>query len=200
MLLIQIKPTRGEFLRVKKRIVFARRGHELLKKKQDALVIEFFKLLKEIKAHEERLFSQYKRASRMMDEARALESDLTIKAAAIAVQQTVPVELRIKNVAGVKLPVIERVETAHETPVFDSLMLQDVGEAYLTIVEEVLALAAKETALRKLLVEIKKVKRRARALEEILIPQLVAAKSRIQLELEEREREQFSRLKKTKHR
>ena len=104
-----------------------------------------------------------------------------------------------KNIAGVKVPVINRVEQERTHPLYDSVMLQDVGTAYGAVVEGVLALAAKETALRKILIEIRKTKRRSHALEHILIPQLDAAKKHIQAELEERAREEFSRLKRRKH-
>jgi V/A-type H+-transporting ATPase subunit D len=193
-----IKPTRSEFLRTRKRILLAKKGHDLLKKKQDSLIIEFFKLLKEVKADRDALQTQYATALRKSNEARALESDLRIQAAALAVQQVAPVTLKIRNIAGVKVPSITRESSDAVHPAYDSLLLQDVGNAYLDVVEYVLSLAAKETALRKLLIEIRKTKRRAHALEHILIPQLTAAKKHIQFELEERERENFSRLKRRK--
>jgi V/A-type H+/Na+-transporting ATPase subunit D len=195
--MLNIKPTRSELLRTKKRIKLAKKGHELLKRKQDSLIIEFFKLLKEIKEQQEQLQGQYGRSLRMMSEARALESDLRIRAASLAVQEAAPVQLQVKNIAGVKVPVITATRES-EQPIYDSIMLQDVGSAFLEVVHLITALAAKETALRKILLEIKKTKRRAHALQHILIPQLEGAKSHIQFELEERERENFSRLKRRK--
>lgn len=191
-----IKPTRSELLRTRKRITLAKKGHELLKKKQDSLIIEFFKLLKEIKEEHDQLQIQYTKALQQMNEARVLESDLRIKAAALAVQQAAPVELQIKNIAGVKVPVVARKPQEH--PNYDSIMLQDVGNAYFDILQKITELAAKETTLRKMLIEIKKTKRRAHALEHILIPELLHAKKTITFQLEERAREEFSRLKRRK--
>jgi V/A-type H+/Na+-transporting ATPase subunit D len=193
-----IKPTRSELLRTKKRIVLAKKGHDLLKKKQDSLIIEFFKLLKEIKEQQHQLQEQFIKASKQMNRARALESDLRIKAASLAVQQAAPVELHVQNIAGVKVPVISRIEQQRLQPLYDSLLLQDVGTAYSDVLELTLLLAAKETALRKILLEIRKTKRRAHALEHILIPELQHAKSYIQFQLEERGREEFTRLKRRK--
>lgn len=194
-----IKPTRSELLRTKKRIALAKKGHELLKKKQDSLVIEFFKLLKEIKELHTQLQQQYSAASKQLDQARALESDLRIRAAAVAVRQSAPIEVRVKNIAGVKVPQITRVEQQRDSKAYDSLMLQEVGTQFGEVVELILQIAAKETALRKILIEIKKTKRRAHALNHILIPELNTAKKHIQFELEERAREEFSRLKRRKH-
>jgi V/A-type H+/Na+-transporting ATPase subunit D len=194
-----IKPTRSELLRTKKRIVLAKKGHELLKKKQDSLVIEFFRLLKEVRTLHLQLQERYASASRQLDQARALESDLRIKAAAIAVRQAAPIEVQLKNIAGVKVPQISRVEQSRDTTSYDSLMLQDVGTAYIGVIELVLQIAAMETALRKILIEIKKTKRRAHALDHILIPELMHTKGYIQFQLEERAREEFTRLKRRKH-
>jgi V/A-type H+/Na+-transporting ATPase subunit D len=193
-----IKPTRSELLRTKKRIVLAKKGHDLLKKKQDSLIIEFFKLLKETKEEQRQLQQQFVIASKQMDRARALVSDLSIKAASLAVQQAAPVTLEVKNIAGVKVPVIARVEQERLHPLYDSLLLQEVGTQYNDVLALTLRVAAKETALRKILFEIRKTKRRAHALEHILIPDLLHTKSYIQFQLEERAREEFTRLKRRK--
>ncbi len=190
-----VKPTRSELLKLKKRIVLAKKGHELLKKKQDSLIIEFFKLLKEVKERHRALQETYASASRQMDHARALESDLRIKAAAIAVQEAAPVQLDIRNIAGVRVPMVTRIEQERERPLYDTLLLQETGGAYSKVLELVIDLAAKETALRKLLIEIRKTKRRAHALEHIFIPELIATRDRIVMNLEERSREEFTRLK-----
>jgi V/A-type H+/Na+-transporting ATPase subunit D len=191
-----IKPTRSELLKLKKRIVLAKKGHELLKKKQDSLIIELFRLLREIREQQKDLRLKYASAVLQMNKARSLESDLRIKAAAIAVQETAPVDLGVKNIAGVKVPVLKHEERA--SPRYDSLLLSQTGGAYLDVLDLAMNLAAKETALRKLLLEIRKTKRRAHALEQIFIPELLAAKARITSELEERAREEFTRLKRRK--
>lgn len=158
--------------------------------------MEFFKLLKDLKERRDRLQERYARAQRMMDETRALESDLRIRTAALAVQEGSPVTLDVRNVAGVRLPEITVRES--EPPVYPSLMIQELGKAYTEVVESILQLAARETALRKMLIEIKKTKRRANALEHMLLPKLERSLSQIRNELEEREREEFSQLKQRK--
>jgi len=193
-----IKPTRSELLSVRKRVRLARKGHELLKRKRDALLLEFFRLLKESQERHRRLRETYVAADRNMREARALESDLRIRAAALAVQKGAPARISVRNVAGVRVPEIRREAVVTAGPIADTLLIQDLSVSYRDVVDRVLDTAAQETALRRVLAEVRKVKRRSLALEKMLIPRLQAQESRIRLELEERGREEFVRLKKRK--
>ncbi len=191
----RLKPTRSEFHKTWKKIGLARKGRDLLKKKQDSLIMEFFLLLKGLKKDRERLQAAYDSARRRMNEARALESDLRIESAALIVQEHAPITVSVKNIAGVRIPEIRRESTHKETPLYNGVVLQDLGMAYHTVVDLLILVAARETAVRKLLGEIKKTKRRVHALEHVLIPKLETGLHHIQFELEEREREEFNRLK-----
>jgi V/A-type H+/Na+-transporting ATPase subunit D len=62
----------------------------------------------------------------------------------------------------------------------------------------VLDVAEKETALRKLLLEIEKTKRRSNAIENVLIPRLKSNARYIKFRFDEMERENFTKLKTVK--
>ena len=62
----------------------------------------------------------------------------------------------------------------------------------------VLDVAEKETALRKLLLEIEKTKRKSNAIENVFIPRLAAAVKFITFRLDEMERDTFIMLKTVK--
>lgn len=188
-------PTRAALITVRRQIAIARHGHDMLKRKQDALVLEFFKLLKLVAKEREELLREHTRAARMLAQARALESDLRIRSASLAVQRAAPVMLRVRNIAGVRIPEIERTQEADASPLYDSLLLQDVGGAYRRVVERVVRVAARETAMRKVLLEIRKVKRRTRALSDVVIPRLETERGRIMAALDEREREDLLRVR-----
>lgn len=193
-------PTRGALFTVRRRIGLARHGHELLKRKHDVLIIEFFKILKLVRKEREALQREYTRAANMLAQARALESDLRIQSASLAVQRMAPVELNVTNIAGVRIPDITMTQTAAEdggaaVQLYDSLLLQDVGTAYRNVLDRIVRVAAREAALRKVLFEIGKVKRRTKALSDIVIPDLEHENAHIVNALDEREREEFLRVK-----
>jgi V/A-type H+-transporting ATPase subunit D len=190
-----IPPTRSHLQRLRRQLLVARHGHALLKRKQDALLLEFYKLWRLALAQRRQLQEEHARAARLLAQARALESDLRIKAAALAVQEAAPVQITVRNVAGVRLPELGGV-AERAVPRYDSLLLQDVGAAYFRVIEAVVRLAARETALRKVLLEIKRVKRRTKALEEVVIPRLQEERQYVVLSLDEREREEFLRIRK----
>ena len=198
-----IKPTRSELLKLKKQIKLAKSGYNLLKKKRDGLILEFFEVLKRSKTLREELVNEYKSALEKINIARTLEGDLKVKSIAMAVKGIPDIKLTTKNIMGVKVPKIEsgeikKVFMERGYSVYSSSSIDEAAAAYEKVVEKIILAAEVETAMRKLLNEIEKTKRRVNALEFIVIPQLDKARSFIQLRLEEMERENIFRMKRIK--
>lgn len=198
-----IKPTRSELLKLKKQIKLAKSGYNLLKKKRDGLILEFFEILKKAKSLREELFNNYKAALEKMNIARALEGDLKLKSIAMAIKPIQDIKLSTKNIMGVKVPKIESAEIKKAFMergygAYSSSSIDEAAAAYEKVVEKIILAAEVETSMRKLLNEIEKTKRRVNALEFIVMPQLDKLKSFIQLRLEEMERENIFRMKRIK--
>ncbi|MBI4452817.1 V-type ATP synthase subunit D, partial [Candidatus Woesearchaeota archaeon] len=198
-----IKPTRSELLRIKKQIKLAKSGYNLLKKKRDGLILEFFEILKRAKTLRQELVEEYKVAIGKINIARVLEGDLKVKSVAMAINDIPDVKLTTKNVMGVKVPKIESsdIEKAFMERgygIYTSSAIDEAAAAYEKVVEKIILAAEVETSMRKLLNEIEKTKRRVNGLEFVVIPTLDRQKSFISLRLEEMERENIFRMKRIK--
>ena len=198
-----IKPTRSELLKLKKQIKLAKSGYNLLKKKRDGLILEFFEILKKAKSLREDLVNEYKFAFEKINIARTIEGDLKVKSIAMAIKDIPDIKLAAKNIMGVKVPKIESGEIKKAFMqrgygIYSSSSVDEAAAAYEKVVEKIILAAEVETSMKKLLNEIEKTKRRVNALEFIVMPQLDKVKSFIQLRLEEMERENIFRMKRIK--
>ncbi len=200
---MNIKPTRSELIKLKKRIKLAKAGHNLLKKKRDGLILEFFEVLKRAKSQRKELFDAYRAAKRKMAIARAADSDLHLQALALAVSKG-GVEVAQRNIMGVRVP---RITAALEEKqlldrgfgvIAGSARIDEAAEGYEAVVRKIVEVAETETAMKRLLGEIETTKRRVNALEFSVIPKMESTQSFITMRLEEMERENIFRMKRIK--
>ncbi|MBI1970176.1 V-type ATP synthase subunit D [Candidatus Woesearchaeota archaeon] len=202
--MVDVKPTRSELMKLKKKIKLAKSGHNLLKKKRDGLILDFFEILKRAKTLRQELVEEYKKALYSMNIARTLESDLTIKSLALAVRGRPSVTVTTKNIMGVVVPKISSSAVQKQLRergygiIEGSSVIDDAARSYEKVVEKVIEAAEVETAMKKLLLEIEKTKRRVNALEFSVIPKMDVSQRFIKLRLEEMERENVFRLKRIK--
>jgi V/A-type H+-transporting ATPase subunit D len=196
-----VRPTRLELLRTRRRIVVAKRGLNLLKLKRSALIAEFFSLSKEALALRGDLKQRVARGYEAIRMAETMEGPVRLENLAMLLPAIMPVNVATKNVMGVKTP---RVDAGKYEPVRTTALLDlptSVHEAirhFQGIYAVVLQIAEKENALRRLLKEIEKTKRRASAIENVLIPRLQGVVRYIKFRFDELERDSFSMLKTVK--
>jgi len=180
----------------------AKKGHELLKKKSDALKARFRALLKQIKQAKEdvavmmpeafiALASAYYTAGGDFSEGLSHE----VKKASVRVHAATD------NVAGVILPVFRFDKVDGDS--FESFGLSGGGkqvEKARTLFSELLTrmvkLASLQTSFHALNEALKVTNRRVNALEYVVIPKMDGTIKYILKELDEMEREEFFRLKK----
>jgi V/A-type H+-transporting ATPase subunit D len=105
-----------------------------------------------------------------------------------------------KNIIGVAVPRIDSLTPRQSFSLYNSIAITEAAEGYERVITKIIVAAELETAIRKLLSEIEKTKRRVNALEYEVIPKLLQAKAAITLRLDELERETFFRLKRSKAR
>lgn len=188
---------------VKARLVGATKGHQLLKKKSDALTVQFRQILKRIVQTKESMGDSMKSANFALTEAKYTAGD-NIKHIVLENVDSATVKVRAKqdNVAGVKLPKFEYFTEAGETKndltglARGGQQIQLCRSAFVRTIEVLVELASLQTSFLTLDEAIKVTNRRVNALENVVKPRLENTISYIKAELDELEREEFFRLKK----
>ncbi|MCH6571055.1 MAG: V-type ATP synthase subunit D [Thaumarchaeota archaeon] len=196
-----IRPTRLEYLRAKKRIKIAQKGLKLLKLKRQALILEFFSISKSSAKLRGELNSELIKGYQSIRMAEMLDGEMRLENEAMKIPQLKKLLITPKNVMGVKIPRLEggtREQALTEYLLEIPVSISEAMKAFQEIHKIVLDVAEKETTLRKLLNEIEKTKRKANAIENVFIPRLEAAVKFILFRLGEIERETFTMLKTVK--
>jgi V/A-type H+-transporting ATPase subunit D len=197
-----VSPTRMNLLYRKAQVQLALQGVDLLKKKRDALVSEFFGVVHNTLESRNRLNAVSQDAVNLLNIASSIEGKALLESAALAGKREVFLNVAEKNIWGIKIP---------ELSISQSLKRKQSQRGYNNITaparviktadnfEEMMDLlievAGRETRLKKLGAEIKKATRRVNALEQIVIPGLYNQMAYIKSVLEQRERDDIFRLK-----
>lgn len=197
-----VVPTRMELLKTKERIVLARKGYDLLKKKRDALILEFFKIMKKAQHLRGELVEKIAYAYKSVALTSLYHSKSELENISLNLRKNITIDIEIKNVMGVSIPSMEtkiEFKPLYETPSYSisgtTAKIDDAVERFNEILRITLAIAETETAIKRLIGEMEKTKRRVSALEHILIPQLENQKREISFRLDEMERDSFVSLK-----
>ncbi len=199
-----VKPTRKNLMEIEDRIELSERGHDTLEQKRDGLIMEFMDILDQAKDVRSELNEDYQHAQETIDMARAVEGDVAVRGAAAALKEHPEITTQSKNIMGVVVPQIEssrvrkRVDERGYGLLGSSARIDETADAYEELIETIVLAAEVETAMRKMLEEIEKTKRRVNALEFKLLPDLKENQEFIEQKLEEQEREEIFRLKKIK--
>ncbi|KAJ4709531.1 V-type proton ATPase subunit D [Melia azedarach] len=199
---LTVVPTVAMLGVVKARFVGATRGHALLKKKSDALTVQFRQILKKIVNTKESMGEVMKTSSFALTEAKYVAGE-NIKHIVLENVQNASLKVRSRqdNVAGVKLPKFEYFTEADTKNDLTGLarggqQVQQCRAAYVKAIELLVELASLQTSFLTLDEAIKTTNRRVNALENVVKPRLENTISYIKSELDELEREDFFRIKK----
>jgi len=198
----EVIPTRMELINIKDRIKLAEKGHGLLKQKRDALILEFFKILKKAKNLRGELNEQIKQAYSALYLANLYHALPELENVALNCRKDIKIEMDVKNVMGVKVPNLD-IQGAEIKPFLEkgysisgtSAKIDDAVEKFETVFAMILKIAETETAIRRLILDIEKTKRRVNSLEFVLLPRLHGQKKMIVFRLDEMERDSFVSLK-----
>lgn len=199
-----ISATRMNLLTLKHQAALARQGVDLLKRKRDALVMEFFKVVKQTLHSREELTQSMTNAYQDLALVKAIEGTNAVESMAMAGSREIRLENELKNLWGVKVPEFLEENWTRKpldrgtSPGALSARMHLCALAFEKVTSLLVKIASIEVRLRRLGLEIKKTTRRVNALEQIILPTMAQQIRFIRGVIEQREREDTFRLKKIK--
>ncbi|XP_013776454.1 V-type proton ATPase subunit D-like [Limulus polyphemus] len=198
---IPVFPSRMAMAIMKNRLKGAQKGHSLLKKKADALQMRFRSILQKIIETKTLMGEVMKEAAFSLAEAKFTTGDFNHVVLQNVTKAQIKVRSKKENVAGTNLPVFESYQDGADTYELAGLarggqQLSKLKKNYAKAVQLLVELASLQTSFVTLDEVIKITNRRVNAIEHVIIPKIENTLSYITSELDEREREEFFRLKK----
>lgn len=187
-----------ELLRLKNRMRLAERGHNLLKEKRDSLIMEFFNSIEAIKKAREEVDAALASAFSALTKTKMVMGPAEVVEFANASKVQANLRISTRSMMGVVVPVLSVEQHIPELPYSlpdSSAQLDVMSTKFNDAMKAVVRLAEIDSTVKRLAIEIERTKRRVSALETIVIPRLDATARYVKQALEEREREDFFRLK-----
>lgn len=193
-----IAPTKANLISAKSSLEFSKQGFELLDRKRNVLIRELMEYVDKAKSIQDKINKIFSEAYKSLERASITMGIYEVEEIAMAVPEANDYNILFKSVMGVEVPHVyfnkEDIKPSYgfyKSNTAMDLAYKDFNEVKYLIYE----LAELENAIYRLAMEVKKTQKRANALENIQIPRFKAAVKNISEVLEEKEREDFFRLK-----
>ena len=196
-------PTKGNLMLAKNSLKLAHMGYDLMDQKRNILIRELMGMIDEAKDIQKQIDVTFREAYKALQ---VVNMEIGINNVQ-TLSYTVPVEnsIRIKtrSIMGVEIPLVEA-DPSGETPTYafysTKESLDKARLAFEKVKELTLRLSMIENSAYRLAAAIKKTQKRANALKNITIPHYMQLSKDISDALEEKDREEFTRLKVIKQR
>ena len=193
----QVVPTKGNLLATKKSLELSRTGFDLLDRKRNILVREMMALIDRASKIQGKIDNTYADAYALLQKA-----NITLGVCE-EMAQTVPIEnglnVAYRSVMGVEIPMVS-LEAQKAVPApfglhSSNVLLDETYQKFMEVKRLTAELAEVENSVYRLAYAVKKTQKRANALKNIMIPRFESTVKIITDALEEKDREEFSRLK-----
>lgn len=176
----------------------SKQGYELLDKKRNILIREMMELIDKAKLLQKSIDSTFAEAYEALQHTNISLGISKVSQIAQAIPPEESVHIRFRSVMGVELPIVTAKKARVQPRYGFTQTNSSLDEAYVKfnkVKELTLVLAEVETSVYRLAVNISKTQKRANSLKNVMIPRYEAIVKTIQDVLDEKEREEFTRLK-----
>lgn len=192
----QVFPTKGNLIASKKSLALATMGYDLMDRKRNILIREMMQLVDQSKALRKEIGITFEKAYKALEKANIRTGVIEEAAKNVPVEDGL--EIRFRSVMGVDIPMVS-MEESRLLPSYGMVSTNaDLDYAYVCfnqVKKLSVTLAELDNSVYRLANAIVKTQRRANALKNVVIPNYQHITKFITSALEEKEREEFSRLK-----
>ncbi len=191
-------PTKGNLILAKNSLTLAKQGYDLMDKKRNILIRELMSLIDEARNIQEEIDSTFTYAYSCLQRANIEVGISTVSQLAYTVPIENSIAIQTRSIMGTEIPHVKYTQDANLPTYAFGTTRESVDlarEAFRKVKDLTIKLSMVENAAYRLASNIKKTQKRANALKNITIPTYNALVYNITNALEEKEREEFTRLK-----
>lgn len=201
---LRIRPTKVEFIKLRRRHSVAKRVHKILKERLTMLVSEMLSLSKDAMTKRTELNKELRLGYQQLMLAYVEKGGIQLAIDAMATQRDVSASFLTQNIVGVTVPLVEsepivRSQGGRGLTLYDeNAPLQKTTEHFERATELLLELAEIENSIVLVGLEVRATRRKVNTLEYSVMPTIEKTISYLSMKFEEREREEKTRLKRIK--
>ncbi len=191
-------PTKGNLMNAKDSLALSEQGYDLMDKKRNILMNELMGLIDEAKDVQEKIDSTFTYAYECLQRADIEMGISEVEDFAYTVPIEDSIQIQVRSVMGTEVPHVkydakENNLTYSFRNIHESIDI--AREAFRQVKDLTIRLAEVENSAYRLAANIQKTQKRANALKNITIPMYNERIASINNALEEKDREEFTRLK-----
>lgn len=191
-------PTKGNLILAKNSLELSKQGFELMDKKRNILIRELMDLIAEATDIQEEIDTTFTNAYRALQKANIQMGIHEVEEISLGIPVEDSIRIKRRSVMGTEIPKVEY-DKKEQKPAYSfyhtKMSLDEACQQFEKVKELTIRLAEVENSAYRLAYNIKKTQKRANALSNITIPKYERLTKEIQEYLEEKEREEFTRLK-----
>lgn len=196
-----LTPTKANLIKSQSMLTFTRQGYQLLDKKRNVLIREMMDMIEEVERLQKEIDQVFREVYEALEHALLTMGESTVMEIALSIPRDEQLTVLSTSVMNVEIPKIHYVDKAL-SPVYGFYRTNSAIDLIVAKMAEarrlVYHLAEVENTVFRLALEIKRTSKRANALDKIQIPKYEHLTKWIEESLEEKEREDFFRLKRLK--
>ena len=191
-------PTKGNLMLAKNSLALAHQGYDLMDKKRNILLKELMSLIDEAKDIQEEIDQTFTKAYACLQRANIEHGISKVRELAFTVPIEDSIRIQTRSIMGTEIPHVKYDAKQNDLTYSFSTTRESIDiarDAFREVKDLTIKLSMVENAAYRLATNIKKTQKRANALKNITIPMYSNLVYTISNALEEKEREEFTRLK-----